>query len=142
MTYNRPQFHQINLIPCISGLFYRRGCVLLVKRARAPRKGEWSLPGGKVQCQETYEGALRREMLEECHLHIHSATQYASLRIANTYDLRCFRIWDWSGRPFAGDDATSLIWVPIRKLKRFIRLDTYRTIQTGLKAQQGRPKRF
>jgi len=41
------------------------GRVLLVKRARPPLVGEWSLPGGAVELGETLSAALQREVLEE-----------------------------------------------------------------------------
>jgi 8-oxo-dGTP diphosphatase len=41
------------------------GRVLLVKRERAPLKGEWSLPGGAVEVGETLASAIQREVLEE-----------------------------------------------------------------------------
>ena len=41
------------------------GRVLLVKRAQAPLKGEWSLPGGAVEVGETLSAAVQREVLEE-----------------------------------------------------------------------------
>ena len=41
------------------------GRVLLVKRGHEPLKGEWSLPGGKVELGETLEAAIAREVLEE-----------------------------------------------------------------------------
>lgn len=39
--------------------------VLLIKRARPPRQGEWSLPGGGQLLGETIAEAARREVLEE-----------------------------------------------------------------------------
>jgi ADP-ribose pyrophosphatase YjhB (NUDIX family) len=41
------------------------GRVLLVRRARPPLMGEWSLPGGAVEVGETLAAALQREVLEE-----------------------------------------------------------------------------
>lgn len=40
-------------------------CVLLVRRAKAPLEGEWSLPGGAVELGETLEEAIVREVAEE-----------------------------------------------------------------------------
>lgn len=39
--------------------------VLLVRRAKRPRQGEWSLPGGAQKIGETVFEAGRREVLEE-----------------------------------------------------------------------------
>lgn len=39
--------------------------VLLVKRAKQPGKGTWSIPGGVVGLGESLGQALRRELLEE-----------------------------------------------------------------------------
>jgi 8-oxo-dGTP diphosphatase len=39
--------------------------VLLIRRTKEPRKGQWSLPGGKVEFGESLEDAARREVLEE-----------------------------------------------------------------------------
>jgi ADP-ribose pyrophosphatase YjhB (NUDIX family) len=39
--------------------------VLLVRRAREPRAGEWSLPGGLQRLGETIAAAAKREVFEE-----------------------------------------------------------------------------
>lgn len=40
--------------------------VIMVQQARPERVyGKWSLPGGKVNIGESFEGAVRREILEE-----------------------------------------------------------------------------
>lgn len=39
--------------------------VLLIRRARPPRLGQWSIPGGLVELGETLAEAARREVLEE-----------------------------------------------------------------------------
>lgn len=44
--------------------------LLLVRRAKQPRLGEWSLPGGGVELGETIREALAREVAEETGLSI------------------------------------------------------------------------
>ncbi len=39
--------------------------VLLIKRARSPFRGEWALPGGFVNLDESLDAAARRELEEE-----------------------------------------------------------------------------
>jgi ADP-ribose pyrophosphatase YjhB (NUDIX family) len=46
------------------------GGILLVKRRKAPERGCWNLPGGKVDYLERVEDAIRRETLEETGLAI------------------------------------------------------------------------
>lgn len=43
----------------------RDGRLLLIRRARAPEAGCWSLPGGKVDLWEPTEQTARREIAEE-----------------------------------------------------------------------------
>ncbi|MEN9328408.1 MAG: hypothetical protein RI947_1216 [Candidatus Parcubacteria bacterium] len=44
------------------------GQLLLVKRAKEPEIYKWSLPGGKVELEETAEEAIKREIEEELNL--------------------------------------------------------------------------
>lgn len=46
------------------------GSLLLVRRARNPGKGQWGLPGGFVDREETIEEALAREVFEETNLSV------------------------------------------------------------------------
>lgn len=39
--------------------------VLLIRRANPPRRGEWSLPGGRIEWGERAEAAALRELAEE-----------------------------------------------------------------------------
>ena len=54
----------------VSASVFRDGRILLVRRARAPGLGLWSLPGGRVEVGESLEIALRREVMEETGLQI------------------------------------------------------------------------
>ena len=52
-------------IPAVGAFVMRGEKILLIRRARDPRKGDWSIPGGKVDWGETLEAATIREVIEE-----------------------------------------------------------------------------
>ena len=54
----------------VSAAIFRDGKVLLVRRARSPAKGFYSLPGGRVEFGESLHRALSREVDEETGLRI------------------------------------------------------------------------
>jgi 8-oxo-dGTP diphosphatase len=54
----------------VSAAIFREGKVLLVRRARSPGKGFYSLPGGRVEFGESLHQALAREVDEETGLRI------------------------------------------------------------------------
>jgi len=54
----------------VSAVIFRDGKVLLVRRARSPGKGFYSLPGGRVEHGESLHEALAREVDEETGLRI------------------------------------------------------------------------
>jgi 8-oxo-dGTP diphosphatase len=51
--------------PGVSAVIFRGGKVLLGQRGKAPLRGVWSLPGGRVEAGETVFQAASRELLEE-----------------------------------------------------------------------------
>jgi 8-oxo-dGTP diphosphatase len=44
---------------------FRKGEVLLIRRATPPLQGQWSLPGGRLEPGETAQAAALRELAEE-----------------------------------------------------------------------------
>src|SRR5205807_2967513 len=54
----------------VSAAIFREGRILLVRRARSPAKGFYSLPGGRVEFGESLHAALHREVDEETGLKI------------------------------------------------------------------------
>jgi 8-oxo-dGTP diphosphatase len=57
----------------VSAAIFRGGKILLVRRARSPAKGVYSLPGGRVEFGESLHAALHREVDEETGLKIEIA---------------------------------------------------------------------
>jgi len=54
----------------VSAAIFRDGKILLVRRAGAPARGFYSLPGGRVEFGESLHAALHREVAEETALKI------------------------------------------------------------------------
>jgi len=54
----------------VSGAIFRDDRILLLRRARSPARGFYSLPGGRVEFGESLQAALHREVDEETGLKI------------------------------------------------------------------------
>ena len=54
----------------VHAVILKEGHILLVKRAKEPSKGKWSIPGGRIELGETIYEAAKREVLEECSVEI------------------------------------------------------------------------
>jgi ADP-ribose pyrophosphatase YjhB (NUDIX family) len=65
----QPQHPQL----AVSAAIFREGKILLVRRARSPARGFYSLPGGRVEFGETLHQALHREVDEETAMKIEIA---------------------------------------------------------------------
>ncbi len=52
-------------VGCWAVILNRNNEILLQQRNKAPEKGYWSIPGGKVEMFETIEDAIKREVKEE-----------------------------------------------------------------------------
>lgn len=59
-----------NPVPGVGVLIESDDKLVLVQRDRAPRQGEWALPSGFIEADESVEQAAIREALEETGLHI------------------------------------------------------------------------
>ncbi len=103
----------------------RPGAVLLIRRARPPAQGAWSLPGGAQRVGETAEQAARRELAEETGLStgaLHLAAYADSIhpdadgRIRFHYTILDF-CTAWTGaEAVAGGDASAVTWAPLDRL--------------------------
>lgn len=96
-----------------------RGRILLIRRSRPPRAGQWSLPGGRQHLGETLEAAARREVLEESGLTLGPCRLLTVLDlierdeeggVAWHYTLVDFVADAEHDRAIAGDDAAEAAW--------------------------------
>ena len=93
--------------------------VLLIKRGKPPRAGQWSLPGGAQQLGETLAEAAKRELQEEAGLDIILGDIIATLdlidrdddgRVRYHYTLVDFTAEARSSNLRPGDDAADARW--------------------------------
>lgn len=93
----------------------RAGRVLLVRRARPPTVGAWTLPGGHVESGESLERAVVREVHEETALATRVVCPLGVVGIARegfayTIHEHLLVPLDPSATPAAGDDAADARW--------------------------------
>ena len=55
----------------VGGVVFHKNQVLLVKLTYGPVKGKWLIPGGLVDCGETLQEAVVRELYEETGVKVH-----------------------------------------------------------------------
>ena len=54
----------------VGAIVFRGNAVLLIRRAKPPALGRWSIPGGRVVLGETLEAAVVRELREEAGMEV------------------------------------------------------------------------
>ena len=106
-------------IDCVGVICFRGDEVLLIKRGTAPRKGEWSIPGGRIEPGETERDAAMRELFEETR--IIAALEDKVATIDAQFEDFNYRLHDYaarwiSGEPVFGDDAADACFVAPRDL--------------------------
>ncbi len=105
-------------IPCVGVVCFRGRDVLLIQRGKAPRLGQWSIPGGRMEFGETAQAAALRELEEETSV---VAEILGLVDVVDSIDIET----DWhgvlvdyaarwvSGEAAAGDDAADAAFLPL-----------------------------
>jgi 8-oxo-dGTP diphosphatase len=106
-------------ILAVSAAVFREGRALIVRRARAPLLGHFSLPGGGVEVGETLAVALARELMEEVGIeaeiiafnrHV-EAIGYEGDRIRTHFVIVSF-VARWTrGEPRLSDEVDAIEWI-------------------------------
>ena len=101
----------------VSAAIFRDGKVLLVRRARSPAMGHYSLPGGRVEFGETLHIALHREVDEETALKIEIAGLAGWREVVpgtgggGHYVIMSFAARWSSGEPVLNDEHDDFRWL-------------------------------
>ncbi|MFH1091363.1 MAG: NUDIX hydrolase [Pseudomonadota bacterium] len=105
----------------VGGLVFDGRSVLLIKRAKDPGRGRWSIPGGAVDLGETLPQGLKREMLEEVGLKVEVGPLVEAVdriftdangRIRYHYVVLDYLCFPGPGEPKPGSDAAEARFVP------------------------------
>ncbi len=106
-------------ILAVSAAVFRQGRVLIVRRARAPLTGHFSLPGGGVEVGETLAVALARELMEEVGVqaevigfnrHVEAIIPEGD-RIRAHFVIASFVARWTSGEPRLSDEVDAVDWI-------------------------------
>jgi 8-oxo-dGTP diphosphatase len=102
--------------PCAGAVIHdERRRVLLVRRAREPSAGRWSVPGGRCLPGEAPAAACAREVAEETGLRVQVGAVAGQVVLAGPSGLG-YQVTDYvctvvGGTLQAGDDAAEVRWV-------------------------------
>jgi ADP-ribose pyrophosphatase YjhB (NUDIX family) len=102
----------------VSAAIFRDDRILLVRRARSPANGFYSLPGGRVEFGETLHTALHREVLEETALEIEIVGLAGWREVLPTpsggghYLIMSFAARWIRGEPRLNDELDDFKWLP------------------------------
>ena len=127
-------------VPAVGVVCLRGDEVLLIRRGKPPRMGEWSLPGGRIEPGERAMDAALRELMEETGV---------TARITGLLDVvdglfpeagRHYVLIDYAaawlaGEPVAGDDALEARFVALDQVEALIDWsETRRVIRMAIEA--------
>ena len=107
----------MNPVVAVGAVVVDHDRLLLVRRGRAPAKGRWSVPGGRVEHGETLMEATVRELREETGLEgvcgplIDWGEFFEGDHHSIVFDFEVTLVGD--DQPVAGDDATAVRWVDL-----------------------------
>jgi len=124
----RPELDQVswtNPAPCVGVVCLRGDEVLLIRRGKPPRQGEWSLPGGRIEAGERTVDAALRELREETGVEAEivglvDVVDGVFPEAGRHYVLIDYAARWLSGEPVAGDDAAEARFVPLAEAERLV----------------------
>lgn len=110
------------IIKAASACVWRGDEVLFIQRASALGYGRWSLPGGKVEADETLIEAAHRELLEETGIKAALSLHVSDFMVETAdviYVISCFTGQFVEGDAVAGSDAGAVAWTHWKSISDF-----------------------
>lgn len=109
-------------IHVVAAVIRSHGKVLLAKRAKHKHQGGlWEFPGGKIECHENAEQALKRELKEELAIDVMVATPL--FQTDHQYPEYAVHLDIWEVTEFEGEargaEGQDIIWVNPRHLLQY-----------------------
>jgi 8-oxo-dGTP diphosphatase len=110
-------------VRCVGAIVHdAEGRLLVIRRGRPPGEGLWSLPGGRVEPEESDAEAVVRELSEETGLRVEPGGLIGSVERPGpdgvTYDIHDYAATVTGGELGAGDDAAEARWTTPAELRR------------------------
>ncbi len=112
----------------VGGVVFWGNKVLLVKRAKPPRAGAWSLPGGAQEPGEDAEATFSRELREETGLDVEPAGFIETVdfiehddagAVRHHYTLLDYWAESYEGEARPGSDVAEVVWAPLNGLDAY-----------------------
>lgn len=112
-------------VPAVGVVCLRGDEVLLIRRGTPPRRGEWSLPGGRIEPGERAVDAALRELREETGVEAEitgliDVVDGLFPEAGRHYVLIDYAARWVSGEPVAGDDAAEARFVTLDEAEALI----------------------
>ena len=133
MSVPTPDEKAMTPTPAVGVVCFRDDDVLLIRRGRPPRAGQWSLPGGRIEPGERTIDAGLRELMEE------TGVTAEILGLVDVVDGlfpaegRHYVLIDYAarwteGEPRPGDDAVEAVFLPLYEALARVEWDETRRI--------------
>lgn len=131
--------HYVNPVPAVGILIEMDGGVVLIRRLNPPHQGEWTLPSGFIEADESAEDAAIREAEEETGLKVETIEMLG----VNSFPegppvsgiMIFFRAKPVGGKLKPGDDATEVAVFSIGNIPR-LPFRTHREVMATWLARQ------